>query len=121
MPIVTNKKGGKVVFRGTSNTTLSLTDLRKDVGETVSAATLTQLWVSSAITGTGVKYFRANTSDANNLCFQIGAEANWADFAGNGVKVDEDLKGEQIIFVVPDDNTVFVAEFHKSSTFVSEY
>lgn len=121
MPIVTNKKGGKVVFRGTSNTTLSLADLKKDNGETVTAATLTQLWVSSAMTGPGVQYFRANTTNSNNLCFQIGEEGNWADFAGNGVKVDEDLKDQQIIFVVPDDNTLFVAEFHKSSTYVSEY
>ncbi len=122
MPIVTNKKGGKVVFRGTSNTTLALTDLKKDVGETVVSATLTQLWVSSDGTNGGVQYYRANTTNANNLCFRmVSGETSWADFSGNGIKVDEDLKDQQIIFVVPNDTTHFVAEFHKSSTFVSEY
>jgi hypothetical protein len=120
MPIVTNKKGGKVVVRGTSNTTVTLDSLKKDNGETVDAATLTQLWVSCGAAG-GVQYYRANTTDANNLCFRVGPEANWADFAGNGVKIDEDLKDQQIIFVVPDGASVFVAEFHKSSTYVSEY
>jgi hypothetical protein len=122
MPIVTNKKGGKVVFRGSSNTTLALADLKKDVGETVTAATLTQLWVSSEGASGGLTYHRANTSDANNVCFRaVSGDSSYYDLAGNGVKVDEDLKTSNIIFVVPNGTTNFVAEFHKTSTFTSEY
>ena len=122
MPIVTNKKGGKVVFRGVANTTLQLADLRKDAGETVVSATLTQLWVSSEGATGGLTYHRINTSDANNICFRtVSADSSYYDFAGNGVKVDEDLKTGNIIFVVPNATTHFIAEFHKTSTFTSEY
>jgi hypothetical protein len=60
--IVTNKKGGKVVVRGTANTTLTLDDLKKDVSETVNTATLTQIWVSS-------EYNRRKQSDLQS-CFR---------------------------------------------------
>jgi len=121
MPIVTNKKGGKVVFRAAANTTLSLADLRKDEGETVLSATLTQIWVSSEGTSGGCVYYRGAV-DANNLCFRaVSGENDYSDFAGNGVKVDDDLKDQNIIFVVPNSTTIVVAEFHKNSTFTSEY
>lgn len=120
--IVTNKKGGKVVVRGTANTTLSLSDLKKDVSETVGSATLTQIWVSSEGASGGLTYYRANTTDSNNLIYRaVSADSSFTDFAGNGVKPDEDKKTEQIIFVVPNDTTHFIAEFHKNSVFVSEY
>ena len=120
--IVTNKKGGKVVVRGTANTTLALDDLKKDAGETVTTATMTQIWVSSEGASGGVSYYRANTTDANNLIFRaVSADTSYTDFAGNGVKPDEDKKTEQIIFVVPNGTTLFIAEFHKNSAFTSEY
>lgn len=120
--IVTNKKGGKVVVRGTANTTLALSDLKKDIGETVATATLTQLYVSSEGASGGVTYYRANTTDANNLIYRTATgETLYTDFAGNGIKPDEDKKAEQIIFVVPNATTIFIAEFHKNSAFTSEY
>jgi hypothetical protein len=120
--IVTNKKGGKVVVRGTANTTLALSDLRKDVGETVTSATLTQIWVASEGASGGLVYYRANTTDANNICYRsVSGDSSYLDLAGNGLKFDEDKKTTQIIFVVPNGTTTFVAEFHKNSTFTSEY
>ena len=120
--IVTNKKGGKVVVRGTANTTLALDDLKKDAGETVTTATMTQMWVSSEGASGGVSYYRANTTDANNLIYRTATgESLYTDFAGNGVKPDEDKKTQQIIFVVPNGTTLFIAEFHKNSAFTSEY
>lgn len=120
--IVTNKKGGKVVVRGTANTTLALSDLKKDNGETVTTATLTQIWVSSEGASGGLTYYRANTTDANNLIYRaVSGDTSYTDFAGNGIKPDEDLKNQQIIFVVPNGTTHFIAEFHKNSAFTSEY
>lgn len=120
--IVTNKKGGKVVVRGNANTTLALADLKKDAGETVVAATLTQIWVSSEGVNGGLVYHRANTTDANNIVYRaVSGDNSYIDFAGNGVKPDEDLKDDNIIFVVPNGTTQFIAEFHKTSTFTSEY
>lgn len=120
--IVTNKKGGKVVVRGTANTTLALDDLKKDASETVTTATLTQIWVSSEGASGGVVYYRANTTDANNLIYRtVSGDSSYTDFAGNGVKPDEDKKDQQIIFVVPNGTTQFIAEFHKNSAFTSEY
>lgn len=120
--IVTNKKGGRVVVRGNANTTLALSDLKKDNSETVTSATLTQIWVSSEGAGGGLVYHRANTSDANNIIYRaVTGDNSYTDFSGNGVKPDEDLKTQNIIFVLPNATTQFIAEFHKTSTFVSEY
>lgn len=113
--VVTNKKGGRVVVRGNANTTLQLSDFAKDESETVTAVTLTQIWGSTD--QAAMKYFRANTSDANNLIITIAPTASeHFDFAGNGVKPDEDLKTANVIFLVTEGNSSFVAEFHKTST-----
>lgn len=119
---ITNKKGGKVVVRGSANTTIALTDLAKDGGEVVTSATITQIWAASEGATGGMVYWRKNTTDANNAIVRIASQDNaYFDFAGNGIKPDEDLKDQSIIFVVPGANTNFIAEFHKTSTFVSEY
>jgi hypothetical protein len=113
--IVTNKKGGRVVVRGNSNTTLQLSDFAKDIGETVTAVTLTQIWGSTdqAV----LTYHRANTTDVNNLILIISpGDTEHLDFAGNGVKPDEDLKTANVIITITDSNTTFIAEFHKTST-----
>lgn len=113
--VITNKKGGRVVVRGSANTTLELDDFAKDESETVTAVTLTQIWGST--NAAAMKYFRANTSDANNLILTIAPGATeHLDFAGNGAKPDEDLKTANVIFVVAESDASFVAEFHKTST-----
>lgn len=120
--VVNNKKGGRVVVRGTANTTLALSDLAKDAGETVTAATMTQMWVSSEGTNGGMLYYRGATNDANNLIYRtVSGDDSFIDFAGNGVKPDENLKTQNITLVVPNGTTTFIVEFHKTSTFVSEY
>lgn len=119
---VTNKKGGRVVVRGSANATITLSSLAKDGGETVVAATLTQIWAASEGATGGMVLWRANTTDSNNQILRIASQDNaYFDFSGNGVKPDEDKKATDIIFVVPGANTNFIAEFHKTSTFTSEY
>lgn len=119
--IVTNKKGGKVVVRGSANATITLDSLKKDVGETVTSATLTQVWCASEGATGGVVIWRANTTDSNNAVVRIASQDNaYFDFAGNGIKPDEDLKTQQII-IVAGANTNYIVEFHKNSAFTSEY
>ena len=78
--------------------------------------------ISSEGASGGVVYYRANTTDANNLIYRtVSGDSSYTDFAGNGVKPDEDKKDQQIIFVVPNGTTQFIAEFHKNSAFTSEY
>jgi hypothetical protein len=113
--VVTNKKGGRVVVRGNANTVLQLSDFAKDESETVTAVTLTQIWGSTD--QAALKYYRANTTDVNNLILTISpGDTEYLDFAGNGVKPDEDLKTANVIITITDSNTTFIAEFHKNST-----
>lgn len=120
--IITNKKGGKVVLRGSANATITLDSLKKDAGETVGSATVTQIWCASEGATGGMVLWRANTTDSNNAIVRIASQDNaYFDFAGNGIKPDEDKKTTDIIIVVPGANTNYIVEFHKSSTFTSEY
>lgn len=120
--IVTNKLGTKAVLRIIGNTNISVNTLSVGEGETVGAATLTNIYVTSN-DATSSAYYRANTANAQNrILTLLPNDHGFMDFAGNGISPDADNKTANIIFEVAGaNNTVIIAEFHKQSTYTSEY
>jgi len=98
-----------------SNVNISVANLAANSSEVIIGATVTQM-MSATDGGPGMKYYRANTSDANNLCWSFaGSDNGYYDFAGNGLQVDSSLSSANIIFVVGGANTTSIVEFHKIS------
>lgn len=118
--IITNKIGSRVVLKVTGNTNISVNALSIGAAEVVTGATLTQLFFTSSDTANS-SFWRANTSVANNNILRLTAPGDYFDFTGVGISPDVDLKSANVVFVVPGTETTIVAEFHKDSTFDSEY
>ena len=112
--IVTNQPGNRIVIRGSANATYQLSDLATS-SETVTSATLAQIYCSSE-GGGSVVVWRANTTDANNAIMRIASQDNgYFDFAGNGVVPDADKKTANVIIQVAGANTHYVVVLHKQS------
>jgi hypothetical protein len=112
--IVTNQSGNRVTIRGSANATYSMSDLAV-AGESVTSATLAQIWCSSE-GGGNVVVWRANTTDANNAIVRIASQDNaYFDFAGNGVVPDADKKTANVIIQVTGANTNYIVTLHKQS------
>lgn len=119
--IITNKIGTRAVLKVYANTNISVNALAM-TGETVAAATLTQIFFQSnnaAASG----YWRANTSVANNNVLKLLPNDHaFMDFAGVGISPDNDLKTANIVFTIPGTgDTMVIAEFHKLSNANTEY
>ena len=113
--VVVNQPGNKVVIRGSSNATYQMSDLAA-AGETVTSATLAQIWCSSEGATGGVQVWRANTTDSNNQIIRIASQDNgFFDFAGNGCVPDFDKKTANVIINVTGANTNYVIALHKQS------
>lgn len=112
--IVTNQPGNRIVIRGSSNATYQLSELAT-ASETVTSATLAQIYCSSEGGGSVIVY-RANTTDANNAIMRMASQDNgYFDFAGNGVVPDADKKSANVIIQVSGANTNYVIVLHKQS------
>ena len=112
--VVTNQPGKTAVVRGSANATIQLSDLAT-AGETVTSATITQVWCASEGGGSVIIY-RANTTDANNAILRIASQDNaYYDFAGNGVVPDADKKTTDIIVQVSGANSNYIIALHKQS------
>lgn len=119
--IVTNKIGTKATLRIIGNTNFSVNTLSVGSQEVVGAATLTSIYVTSN-DATSSSYYRANTSNAQNRILTLVPGNDYFDFAGNGISPDNDNKTANIIFnIAGANNTVIIAEFHKQSSYQSEY
>lgn len=120
--IVTNKIGTKATLRIIGNTNFSVNTLSVGSQEVVGAATLTSIYVTSN-DATSSSYYRANTSNAQNrILTLLPNDHGFFDFAGNGISPDNDNKTANIIFnITGANNTVIIAEFHKQSSYQSEY
>lgn len=115
--IVTNKPGGRVLMKVWGNTNINVATFQSNNSETISKLHLSMV-LGGSEGSSNTLYYRANTSDANNLCLRIVSQDNVNyDLSGNGLMPDADLQTSNVIFVVSGTATFFLAEFKKESNY----
>lgn len=111
--ILSNQKGGKLVYLFTSNTVLEPASANVDATETVSGLHINQIWF-----GTDGNGFWTVKRGSNTI--QVAETSMYTDFAGCGAALQID-PAANVVVNCTSANCTLIVDFQKVSTFTSEY
>ena len=110
--ILSNQKGGKLVYLFTSNTEISPASANVDATETVTGLHINQVWY-----GLDNGYWKISRG-ANTI--QIAETSLYDDFAGCGAALQID-QAANVVVNCTSANCTLIVDFQKVSTFTSQY
>lgn len=111
--ILSNQKGGKIVYLFTSNTEISPASANVDATETVTGLQINQAWFGTDGNG----YWKISRG-ANVV--QVAETSLFHDFAGCGAAIQLD-QSANVVVNCTSANCTLIVDFQKVSTYTSQY